>query len=186
MKRKELLYIMDLFLDALIRGNTLLIPLADEYKATFNGVEAPIGENTIWRDTLAIPQRQTFVDTENCQVVFYGIVTNEVSKRMPDKKANGIFSLIYPYVVRLHINNDGKIDEIEEVYVEKENCGFKSKFEEIRLPELLMEIPIPEEERLTREELVDAVAKYWDAIERSLDVEELPSHPDTTRRENGW
>lgn len=28
--------------------------------------------------------------------------------------------------------------------------------------------------------------QYWDAIERSMDIEDLPSHPDTTRRENGW
>ena len=192
--RRENLVVMDTYLEALVRKNLSLVPLADGCKITFNGQPCELGRNFLWRNALHIPQRQVFADPVSGNTVLLGISTNEFQNfqgfdyvKIP---GDGALTPDCPHpfyattMIRLHQKN-GQIDEIEEVFEDRRYAFLRVPYSDIRLPELIFDVPVPEEERLTREELKAVVDIYWDCISKARPAEDLPLHPEARRIENG-
>lgn len=194
MKRKYFLETMDTYLEALVRKNLDMVSLAGKCRITYNGEERPLGENFLWENTLYIPQRQVFIDTVSENAVLFGISTNEWQNfqgpEPPAGKGDGAIKKTFDYpfygitMIRIHLT-DGKIDEIEEIFEDKRYMFLRTPYSEIRLPELIFDIPVPAEERMTRDELRDVVDVYWDCISKERPPEDLPLHPECRRVENG-
>ena len=186
LRRRELVKIAEQFTEALIEKRPDLIPLAENVRATYNGEEREVGDNEVWHNTLTIRERQTFIDPVSGQFVFFGMTSNETVERneiFPIE--NHFYAKNFHYTARVKVE-DHRITEIEECGADTRMRHFYADVDEIRLPDLEFEIPIPEEERSTREELIGIVNMYWDALDRQGDWENLPVHPDAQRFENGY
>lgn len=184
--RKMLLHMMEKYTEALIEKRPEDLPVVDNCLVTYNGIRCNIGDNDLWKNTLVIKERQSFVDINNNQVVFYGVMTNDtLDKSIPFPITERLYLVTYIATIRLKIIN-GHIVEIEELAVDRRIRNFDVWAEKITLPDLQFEIPIIEEERSTRDELRRIVETYWDCIEKSLPIEMLPIHPDAQRFENGF
>lgn len=184
MKRFELLGVMSDYLEALIANKPDEVPLAPNAKITFNGEKCQLGENEIWHRARIFPQRQTFVDVKSGTVVFFGAVTNELRGVGIQKNLdflNGFYKLL---VVRLHIF-EKMINAVEEVCIDHKIASFRADLKDVRLPILLFEVPVPEDERVSRTELVRIVESYWEAVARTGSISDMPVHPDICRYENG-
>ena len=194
LKRKQFLEVMDRYLEALALKKLNLAPLAAECKITFNGEERKLGDNFLWANALYIPQRQVFIDTVSGNAVLFGIATNEWQNfqglEPPPSEREGEIKPTYDYpfygitMIRIHIT-DGRIDEVEEIFEDKRYPFLRVPYSEIRLPELIFDIPIPTDERMTRQELIEVVDTYWDCISKKRPAEDLPLHPEAKRVENG-
>ena len=193
-ERKAYLQIMDAYLEALVRKNLTMAPLREDCRITFNGKEQALGDNFLWANTLYSPQRQAFVDTVSGNVMLLGIATNEWQNFQgndpPPQEGDGALSRTYRYpfyaltVIRLHIR-EGKIDQVEELFEDKRYMFMRTSYSDIRLPELMFDIPVPQEERMTREELRHVTDLYWDCIAKKKPASALLLHPECRRIENG-
>ena len=188
--RREMITIMEKYTEAVIQKKPELLPLAENVRATFNGVECAVGDNPMWKNTLVMPERQTFIDTVTGEMVLFGTTNNETVERNFDFPIEE-----YVYNIRCHFTariklEDGLITQIEELAADRRQRNFYGDVEDIHLPDLIFEIPIPEEERSTREELHDIVTAYWNCIAKKggdpADPANLPIHPDAQRFENGY
>ena len=185
-KCRELVNIMTKYTEALIEKNPSALPLADNCRATYNGMEIHPGENEVWKNTLVIRERQTFVDPVSGEAVFFGMMTNETIDRNQDFKIDfPVYVIYYQYTVRIKVENH-EITEIEELACDRRIRNFYNEIHDIKLPDLEFEIPVPEEERSTRMELIEIVETYWDACEQEEARKKLPVHPDAQRIENGY
>ena len=180
--RRRMLEITTDYLDAMVRHSPQGLPLSEDVRCTYNSEVSAPGDNELWRRVRRIPQRQSFVDEQTGNVVFFGIVTNEVLS-MPGVSADAVMAWWF-YILRLKIE-DGRITEIEEIAAPSRQRGFLVDIQEVPLPEMLFEVPIDPEDRMTREELVDVANCYWDGIENKIPYERLPVHPDARRCELG-
>lgn len=114
-KRHELITITQLYTEALLEKTPEILPVAENVRATYNGNDIAIGDNEVWHNALVIRERQTFIDPDTGEVVFFGMVSNEtVERNMDFKIANSTYVYNYHYTLRLKIV-DGKITEIEEM-----------------------------------------------------------------------
>ena len=193
LKRRAYLEAMGNYLEALIRKNLTMVPLAEDCLITFNGKRCGLGQNDLWANVLNIPQRQVFVDVVSGNVLLFGVGNNEYTTAFqgfprPLTPEDGAVKPNYtdPFhaliVICLHLT-DGKIDEIEEIFVR--DHILRVNHSDIRLPELIFDIPIPEDERMTREELLEVTDTYWACIAKERPAEDLPLHPECRRVENG-
>lgn len=184
MTRYDLLGYMTNYIEALIANRPENVPLSPSARVTFNGEGRQLGDNVIWRRARIMPQRQTFVDTQTDTVVFFGAVSNELRGAGVPKNLDfleGFYSLL---VIRLHIAGT-QIDAVEEVSIDHKIASFPADLKEVRLPDLLLEIPEPENERVGRDALIRIADSYWESIARTGDVANMPVHPDVYRYENG-
>lgn len=185
-KRKFLAQIMEQYLEAIIEKNANGIPVAPDCKITFNGEISKLGENNLWYNTLTIRKRQTFFDTETGGIVFLGVTSNEVVEReqhFPIKEESAY--VCYAVNIRLKVV-DGKIFEIEELAWADRYRYFYCLPENIELPDVMFETAVPDDERMTREELIDIAELYWDGAFGTSEASVIPIHPDAERYENGY
>ncbi len=184
--RRKMTAIMENYTEALIEKNPGALPLAADCRATYNGKDCPVGENPLWKNTLIIKQRQTFIDPVSGEMVFFGVMSNEPREMNETFPVNvHVYSKQYLTTIRIKIVKE-KITEIEELTIDERLRYFYADSEEVRLPDLEFEITVPEEERSTREELIETVETYWDCAEKSQPAEVLKVHPDAQRYENGY
>lgn len=177
---------MEQYTEALIEKAPDALPLAANCRATYNGREIAVGNNEVWHNTLVIKERQTFIDPVSGEMVFFGVMSNETIDQNQDFKIQTYHMVVnFHYTVRIKVV-DHQITEIEELGYDGRMRNFFCEVHDIHLPDLEFEIPIPFEERSTREELIDIINAYWDALDRKGDWENLPVHPDAQRIENGY
>jgi hypothetical protein len=185
-KRRELLTIMESYLEALIEKDVKGIPVAAGVKVTYNGEITRIGENELWRNTLIIKERQTFVDPDEGQMVFFGIFSNEQFERDQIFPIDvNLYAMFYTATIRLKVK-DHEIVEVEELACSKRLRYFMAEKWDIRLPDLYFKIPIPEEEQSTRKEMIDIIDIYWDCAAKWQPAENMLVHPDAQRYEEGF
>ena len=186
MTRKELLILMENYLEALIEKCPQKITCSSKCRIMYNGKKSEIGDNPLWKNTLVIRQRQTFVDEVEGNIVFFGVMTNEPFEKVyPFPVDINVHNVTYTATIRIHVEN-GEIVEIEELVSDKRMRNFYYEAKDISLPDLEFEILVPEDERSTREELKELVETYWNCIERKDSAEKLKIHPDAQRYENGY
>jgi hypothetical protein len=177
MSRKKLLDITAEYLEAITDNDTSRLPLAKNLKVTDNGKKAKIASGDVWGTPRRIPFRQTFVDPQMGEAVFFGVVTNSTTAH------GSVWEEWWYYLLRLKIE-DNLIAEMEEIYFNKKPAHFTTYPWEMR-PNRAFDFILPPDEQAGRAELINIVDAYWDANERSIDVTTVPFHPDMQRSELG-
>lgn len=187
-KRRVLLNITEIYLEALIDKKPENVPVSSKLKCKYNGEDVALGDSELWRNTLLIKERQTFIDPDSNQVVFFGIFTNVLQEQSQTQEFPidvNLYALYYTATIRLKIV-DGLITQIEELASSSRLRNFPAEKRYIKLPEWQFKIPIPEEERSTKEELISIVDTYWDCAAKWQPAESFAAHPDAQRFEEGF
>ncbi|MFX1456152.1 MAG: hypothetical protein ACFFDB_12325 [Promethearchaeota archaeon] len=143
------------------------LKLAANYKATENGAPLILGEG-IWQTIRAIVLRKSIIDPSENQAGFWGVLEEKNSDKVL-------------FVLRLKII-DNLISEIETLLLRK-GCHPLFSPDTVR-NNPLWDVPIPESDRLTRENLIHIADKYFEGIEKT-DGSIVMFHPDCQRKENG-
>lgn len=182
LRRRLLLKRTNQVLEALLEKKPESLPVTDDLKVSYNGVLAGLGDNEIWKHTLRIPQRQAFPDPDTDNCVFIGVCTNEVMT-LPGYNFDD-FVHAWFYALRIRLRGE-LICEIEEISCHSRAMGFETEAEDVSLPIVLFDTPIPMEERSTREELIETVNAYWNGVEKSISWDQVPVHPGARRCEMG-
>ena len=188
MTKKDLLNLAMNYLEALTHNAPEEVPVSENCRTTYQGAVAPLGSGDVWGLPRRIPYRQTFADTVTNTVCFSGIVTNHISFRIitdPEVRAKTFRpQRWWIYFVRLQADETGKICEIEEIARQETAATMKVHPSEMQ-PPMLLETPIPEEDRSSREEMIRIASLYWDGAHKLVDPSETPFHPDAFRVEIG-
>ena len=194
-ERNRLLQLVNVFLDAAVYNDISSLPLAAGVRATYNGKEVPVGQNEIWEQAIRFPARQTFVDHETQTACFFGTATNdalldEMRYFYPKKKCpwanvreyNRSEMKWWYYFLRLKCD-DGLIIEIEELTIPWGINNFWTQAKEYPMKNLQFDIPVPDDDQRERDEMIDIVETYWDALERKIEWRDVKCHPDCQRIE---
>ena len=196
MSKKELLVLMANFLEALIHNDPGRVKTAATCKATYEGAQQPLGSGDIWGLPRRIPYRQTFVDDVTKTVCFSGVVTNNVGMRGAGMEVDVVdpekiidsperwMQRWWIYFARLTVNDAGQIIEIEEIARKETGSGLDVRPEHMEPPRIL-ETPIPEDARSTRKEMIKIASQYWDGVNKLIDPDIVPIHPDARLVEVG-
>lgn len=86
------------------------------------------------------------------------------------------------YALRLKIE-DRKITEVEEIFFDGTLGGIPAS--SLILPDRIFDTVLPEDERVSREELFHIADLYFDAVSQRIDYHDVPWHPECTRKELG-
>ncbi|MDR0839369.1 MAG: hypothetical protein LBN99_06970 [Oscillospiraceae bacterium] len=187
MTKKELLTLVIKYTEALTHNAPGEVPVSAECRTTYEGALAPLGSGDIWGLPRRIPYRQTFVDPVTRTACFSGIVTNNIAaSAVPDEIKPLVFrpQKWWMYFVRLQADETGKICEIEEI-ARQETAATMKVTPAMMEPPRILECPIAEEDRSTREEMIRIASLYWDGVQKLVDPNIVPFHPDAFRVEIG-
>jgi hypothetical protein len=174
------------FTECLIDNKPGSVKRAPDCKCTYNGKQAPLGSGDIWGLPRRIPFRQTFVDPETGNICFFGILTNMIHyglKAMGEYSNGDQIQQWWIYMLRLKAGENGFV-EIEEISRHETPAVFGVLPQDIK-PDRLFETPLADDEKCSREEMINIAAKYWDANQHTIPVENVPIHPDARRMEIG-
>ena len=188
------------YLDAMEANDPSLELFTKDCKFTENGVRLPLGGEGLWYSMSGKGTYKFYVpDIETQQVAFIGTVKEGAGA--PAKKTPGAKpaqATIAAFALRLKIADNGKISEAEQLVIRPETSLFapaqesSSPFpptgeavEKMGAPhEIFMEV-IPEAERMSREELVEAGEYYFEGLQRNDGKGYYPLTDDCVRFENG-
>ncbi|MCL2227306.1 MAG: hypothetical protein FWB97_06730 [Oscillospiraceae bacterium] len=187
MTKKDLLNLVIKFTEALAHNNPSNVPMNASCKATYQGIVTPLGEGAIWGSPRRIPYRQTFVDPITKTAIFSGVVTNHISSRaLPPEMVPLAWTKQrwWIYLVRIKADDSGAICEIEEIAREDTAAAMTVSPSQMEPPRIL-ECPIAQEDRSTREEMIRIASLYWDGAHKLVDPAQVPFHPDAFRVEIG-
>ena len=196
MTKKGLLVLMANYLEALVHNEPERMDTAASCKATYQGAQQPLGSGEIWGEPRRIPYRQTFADDITNTVCFSGVVTNNVGMHGAgmEVEIKNLEKIVdspdrwmqkwWIYFARLTVNDDDKICEIEEIARRETGSGLETRPEDMTPPRIL-ETPIPEEARSTRKEMIKIASQYWDGVNKLIDPDIVPMHPDARLIEVG-
>ncbi|MFP3090929.1 hypothetical protein LQZ21_11455 [Treponema sp. TIM-1] len=187
MTEKELLTLAVKFTEALIHNRPQDVPTAPNCKCTYEGPKVELGKGDVWGIPRRIPYRQTFVDPLTNTVCFSGVITNNVGlkiMKVEDPKWLHGPQKWWIYYARLTANSEGKLIEIEEV-ARPETGSALWVLPHQMTPPRIMETPLPEKAKSTREEMIKIVSLYWDGVQKIVDSKIVPIHPDARRFEVG-
>ena len=187
MKKRELLVLMANYLEALVHNDPAKVKKSENCKSTYQGAQAPLGSGEIWGLPRRIPYRQTFVDDVTNTVCFSGVVTNNIGMRALDAQlpmGNHGPQKWWIYFARLTVDGDGKVCEIEEIARRETGAGMGVRPVDMTPPRVL-ESTIPEEARSSRKEMIKIASQYWDGVNKLIDPDIVPMHPDARLYEVG-
>jgi hypothetical protein len=186
MTKKDLFTLVMQFTEALIHNRPQDVSVAPDCKSTYEGAQMPLGKGEIWGIPRRIPYRQTFVDPVTNTACFSGVVTNNVGMRSVKVEDSSLLhgpQRWWIYYVRITATDHGII-EIEEI-ARRETGSALNVLPSQMTPPRIMETPLPEENRSTREEMIKIAALYWDGVQKIIDPRIVPIHPDARRFEVG-
>lgn len=165
---------VDRYLDAVADNAPERLPLADGVRFTENGQRLVIGDG-LWRPLKAKGGYRLFVsDVTAGQVAFLGTI--EEDHRDP---AQGTPALI---ALRL------KIDAAEIVEVEQfvaRSVDAARRVEALARPHPVYLETVPEDERMSRFDLIETANKYFTGMQQNDGKGDYPFHPECNRIENG-
>lgn len=160
--------LVDEYLAALAANDPSRLNLTDDVRFTEQGVELEVGQG-LWRTADGIgTYRHIFSDPEMGQVGAYMSVREHGQPAMLE--------------LRLKREPGGAISEIETLVIR--NAAQVTRMEEGDFPLPLWTAPVPEEERLTREQLVRAANSYFSALENQDGLGIYAFSDDCNRLEN--
>jgi hypothetical protein len=165
---------VDRFLDAFVKHDPKLLPLARNVRYTENGQRLEAGDGS-WRSMVGKGTYRLFVsDTQAGQVTFIGTLREENTM-----VKDGALVLI---AVRLKINNR-QVSEIETLVVRNEMAA--RNVEKAAMPHHLFTETIPVAERMSREDLVRTANMYFSGMQLNDGRGVYPFAEDCERFENG-
>ncbi len=165
---------VDQFLDAFVKHDPALVPMARTVKYTENGQALPVGDGS-WRTMVGKGTYRLFVtDVKAGQVAFIGTLREE-----NQQNAEGAPVLI---ALRLKIERR-QIVEAEVFVVRNENAA--KNCEKLGMPNHLFLDAVPPAERMSRADLVKTANMYFTGMQRNDGKGVYPFTDDCDRFENG-
>jgi hypothetical protein len=190
---------LDQYLDAMMADDPNLELFARNCRFTENGVQLPLGGEGLWYSMSGKGSYRFYIpDVETRQIAFIGTVKERAAtpaKKAPD--AEPPQDTISAVAVRLKIDDSGKISEAEQLVMRPEISLFEeeqkpSRFpptgeavEKMNAPHEIFTEAIPEDERMSREELVEVANYYFEGLQRNDTKGYYPFTDDCVRFENG-
>lgn len=185
------------YLQAMADGNVDPALFAPNARFTENGVEMPLGNEGLWATTSGVGQYKFYVpDTQTQQVAFLGTVMEQAQS-----SATGPQQAPAPVGLSLRLRiADGKITEVEQIAARPERplgggaapAASSNPFpatgeavEKMGSPHPIFLQAVPENERMSRAELVEVADAYFEAVERNTGKDYYPFTDDCVRYENG-
>jgi hypothetical protein len=194
---------LDRYLDAMMANDPSLELFTRDCKFTENGVRLPLGGEGLWYSMSGKGTYKFYIpDVETRQIAFIGTVREgadlpqaKTAKSSPGAKpSEGTLAAV---AIRLKIDDNGKISEVEQIVVRPEISLFEEEAKPSRFPptgeavekmgaphEIFTEV-IPESERMSREELVKVANYYFEGLQRNDGKGYYPFTDDCVRFENG-
>jgi hypothetical protein len=176
---------VDRYLVAMRDNNIDPTLFARDVKFTENGVQLPLGGEGLWWGMSGIGNYKFYIpDTETGQVAFLGTV-RENGSGLDDGD-------IVALALRLKIVN-GRITEVEQLASRPSNQNSSQGdfpptgqgMEAMVAPHPIYSTPIPENERMSRGELIEAANYYFTGLENNDGLGYYPFTEDCIRFENG-
>lgn len=169
--RRCLLEFLTVYTDGLIMNDTSRIETARNVKVTANGETSRLGKGEVWGNVIRMPYRQAFVDPATGSAMMMTTLTNT-----PTRDAERWWF----YMVRLQVEAM-KITEIEEIAFDGTLRGNPAS--SLVFSDRIFDTVLPEEERVSREELIKVANQYFDVVSGTLDWRKVPWHPECQRYE---
>jgi hypothetical protein len=170
---------VDQYLDAMIAHDPGQVPLTDDFRLTENGQRLEAGD-ALWKTMTGKGNYRLFVtDEEAGQVAFIGTIFEQANNN-PEGSGSAL-------ALRLKIENQ-QIAEAELLNVRSGTGAFGNaadNLEELGAPPPVFLTPIPEDERMSRDELIRVSNMYFSGMEKNDGLGEYPFTDDCTRIENG-
>lgn len=165
---------VDRYLDALVKNDAAAVPLAASVRFTENGQRLAIGDG-LWRSMKAKGSYRIFVtDVEAGQVAFIGTLQEEHAD--PTQGTPALIAL------RLRVAGN-VVTEIEQAVIRSVEAA--NRVEALGRPHELFTQPIPENERMSRADLIRAANMYFSGMQQNDGKGEYPFTDDCNRIENG-
>jgi hypothetical protein len=189
---------VDRYLEAMLANEALPTLFAQGTKFTENGIRLPLGNEGLWFGMSGMGTYKFYVpDIDTQQVAFIGTVKENMQGRGANTGEGNLVAL----AVRLKIVND-LITEVEQLVMRPEvnlfgggeggGGGATRRFppvgeavEAMREPHAIYREVIPEAERGSREELIEAANYYFTGLARNDGKGYYPFTDDCERFENG-
>jgi hypothetical protein len=169
--RRCLLEHLTVYTDGLIMNDASRIDAAKNVRVTANGEVVKLGKSEVWGRISRMPYRQAFVDPETGSAMMLTTVTNT-----PTRDAEKWWF----FMLRLKVE-DRKITEIEEIAFDGTLRGTPAA--SMHLSDRIFDTVLPEDERVSREELIAVANQYFDVVSGTLDWRKVPWHPECQRYE---
>ena len=165
---------VDRFLDAFVKHDPTLAPLARTVKFTENGQRLAVGDGS-WRSMVAKGAYRLFVsDPQAGRVAFIGTLREENAQN-----TDGALVLI-----ALHLKVERReITEIELFVVRSENAA--KNVEKLGTPHRVFTEAVPPAERMSRADLVKTANMYFSGMQQNDGKGVYPFADDCDRFENG-
>lgn len=170
--------LVEQYLDAMIAHDPEQVPIADDFRMTENGQQLPVGD-ALWKTMIGKGVYRLFVtDVEAGQVGVLGTVVEQ---------SNAPGGAPAAIALRLKVE-DLQIAEAESLVVRPGGGGFGNPaavMEGLGQPHELFLQPIPEDERMSRDDLIRVANMYFSGMEQNDGTGEYPFTDDCERFENG-
>ena len=156
-----------------------------DLKFTEDGVRLPFGHEGLWFGMSGIGNYKFYVpDVETRQVAFLGTVYEKLSRNSEES--------LVALALRLRIHNN-RITEIEQIVVRPDSINSSAgdfpptgpAVEAMGAPHRIFTETIPEDERMSREDLVKTANYYFAGLENNDGKGYYPFTDDCVRFENG-
>jgi len=169
--RECLAGVMSTYLQALTKHDPASLPTTRNVKYTENGVRLTLGDG-LWQTAAAMPTyRLDVIDEEAGAVGMIGRISE-----------NGNINW---YGVRLKVEPDGKVSQIETLVNRSTGGGPPGGAKPNTEPHPLMSQAIPENKRMSRAELARISNTYFTGLDTAESSKGIPFSPECQRRENG-
>jgi hypothetical protein len=166
--RTCLIGVVDVYLNALMHGDSAGLPLAAHVRATENTAELALGEG-LWKTHVTLGSyRQEFGDASTGQVGALAVITSDDAPAF--------------LTLRLKVEQR-KIAEVETLITRQGDSAFFMP-QNLSVTDPVFDELLPESQRRTREALIDSVDQYFDGIVAN-DGSGLMFDPECHRLENG-
>ena len=171
--RRCLLESLTTYTEAVTDNDISHIPAAKNIRVTSNGEVASLGKGEVWGHVKRMPYRQAFVDPSTGSAMLFATVTNT-----PTREGERWWF----YLVRLKVASH-EVTEVEEIAYEGTLRGFSAS--NLKLADRIFDTVLPEDERLSRQELIATANKYFDVVSGAINYHDVPWHPECHRVELG-
>ncbi len=194
---------LDRYLDAMMANDSSPELFTRDCIFTENGARLPLGGEGLWYSMSGKGTYKFYIpDVETRQIAFIGTVREgadlpqpKTAKSAPGSKpSEGTLAAV---AVRLKIDDNGKISEVEQLVMRPEISLFEEEqkpsmfpptgeaVEKMVAPHEIFTQVVPEKERMSREELVKVADYYFEGLQRNDTKGYYPFTDDCVRFENG-
>ena len=186
---------VDRYLQAMADGEVDPALFAPGARFTENGIELPLGNEGLWATTSAVGNYKFYVpDVETQQVAFLGTVMEVANSSAtgPQRPPEAV-----GLSLRLRIEG-GRITEVEQIAARPDRplgagaaapsspfAATGAAVEAMGSPHAEFLETVPENERMSRADLIAVGDAYFEAVERNTGKDYYPFSDDCTRFENG-